>query len=347
MRLMEYLSKQPKSSLVVLGLVSILLLGVIDYLTGPEIAFSIFYLLPISLTAWLAGKRVGIAMSAAGATTWLIADLLAGPVYAHSAIPYWNATVRLGFFLIVTHALSGLKASRERQEELSQFIVHDLRSPLGNVMTGLQTLQEIAGETMDTTQKDLIQMCLVSCNRMLTLVNSLLDLARLEGGQMPLQLSEVNVKELVESSLKQVTVWAGRNHVTLDCDLEAGVEMVYADFELTVRVLVNLLSNAIKFSRPESVVTVRVTPSDTAMLTFSVIDQGRGIPKEWADKVFDKFTQVEAHKTGGTVVGSGLGLTFCRQAVESLGGHIWLESKVDKGTTISFTLPMSAQANRA
>lgn len=127
MRLMEYLSKQPKSSLVVLGLVSILLLGVIDYLTGPEIAFSIFYLLPISLTAWLAGKRVGIAMSAAGATTWLIADLLAGPVYAHSAIPYWNATVRLGFFLIVTHALSGLKASRERQEELSQFIVHDLR----------------------------------------------------------------------------------------------------------------------------------------------------------------------------------------------------------------------------
>jgi signal transduction histidine kinase len=80
---------------------------------------------------------------------------------------------------------------------------------------------------------------------MLTLINSLLDLARLEDGHMPLQLSAVNVKELVESSLKQVTVWAGRNHVTLDCDLEAGVEMVYTDAELTMRVLVNLLSNAI------------------------------------------------------------------------------------------------------
>ena len=343
MRLMEYLGKQRKASLAVSGLVFILVLGVVDYLTGSEIAFSIFYLLPISLIAWFVGWRVGIAISVAGTTSWLVADLLAGNAYSHPAIPYWNAAVRLGFFLIVTYVLSRLRASRERQEELSQFIVHDLRSPLGVVMTGLQTLQEVAGETMDTTQEQLIQVCLVSCNRMLTLVNSLLDLARLESGHMLLHLSEVNVRELVGSSLKQVTAWADRNRVILDCDVEAGVEMVYTDFELTVRILVNLLSNAIKFSTPEAVVTVRVAPSGTAMLTFSVIDQGQGIPKEWADKVFDKFTQVEAHRAGGTVVGSGLGLAFCRQAVESLGGHIWLESKVDKGTTIAFTLPASVK----
>lgn len=347
MKVMKYLSERSTFFLVVLGLASILVLGVVDYLTGPEISFSVFYLLPISLITWLLGKRGGMAMSVAGAASWFAADWLTGHIYVHSAIPYWNATVRLGFFFIVTHILSGLKSSRERQEELSQFIVHDLRSPLSNVMTGLQTLQEIADETMDTTQRDLVQMCLVSCNRLLTLINSLLDLARLEGGRMPLQLSEVSVKELVESSLQQVTVWASRNHVSLDCDLEVGAEMVYTDFGLTMRVLVNLLSNAIKFSRPESVVTVRVTPLDTATLTFSVIDQGRGIPKEWADRVFDKFAQVDARRTGGTVVGSGLGLTFCRQAVESLGGHIWLESKVDQGTTIAFTLPMTAQADRA
>jgi len=344
---MGFLRNQSKFSLVVLSLSSILLLGVVDHLTGPEISFSIFYLLPISMAAWFVGRRAGIAMSVAGAASWLIADLLAGRAYSHAVIPYWNATVRLGFFLVVSQALSGLKVSRERQEELSQFVVHDLRSPLGNVMTGLQAFQEIAVGTMDTTQKDLIQMCLVSCNRMLTLVNSLLDLARLEGGHMPLQLSEVDVKELVEASLKQVTVWAGRKHVALDSDLMAGIQMVYTDSELTMRVLVNLLSNAIKFAPHESVVTVRVTSSDTPMLTFKVIDQGRGIPKEWADRVFDKFIQVEAHRKGSAAVGSGLGLTFCRLAVESLGGHIWLDSQVDTGTTIAFTLPMSAQANRA
>ena len=343
MWLMQHVGKH-KSFLALLALLFILVLGVADYLTGSEIAFSIFYLLPISLVAWLIGWRLGILMSIAGAVTWLIADLLAGPVHSHPAIPYWNTAVRFGFFLIVTYVLSRLRASRERQEELTQFIVHDLRSPLGVVMTGLQTLQEVAGETIEATQQQLIQVCLVSCNRMLTLINSLLDLARLESGHMQLHLAEVSVHDLLESSLGQVTVWADRNRVTLARDVEASVQTVYTDSELAVRILVNLLSNAVKFSPPGGVVTVRVAPSAAAALTFSITDQGQGIPTEWADKVFDKFTQVEAYKSGAATVGSGLGLAFCRQAVESLGGRIWLESKVDQGTTIAFTLPRPAVA---
>ena len=199
MKWMEVFRNLSKFSLVTWGFVSILLLGAIDHLTGPEISFSIFYLLPISMAAWFVGRRAGLALSAVGAATWLVADLLAGQTYSHAVIPYWNAIVRLGFFLVVSQALSGWRASKERQEELSQFVVHDLRSPLGNVMTGLQLLQESAAETMDATQQDLVEMCLVSCNRMLTLVNSLLDLARLEGGRMPLQCRDVDVQELVDS----------------------------------------------------------------------------------------------------------------------------------------------------
>lgn len=332
--------------MIIFSFTIILLVGVIDYLTGTEISFSIFYLLPISLTAWFVGRRAGIAMSIISAISWFAAGLLAGQIYSNLAVPYWNTIVRLGFFIIVTQALSGLKASRNRQEELVQFIVHDLRSPLANVMMGLQTLPEIVDPKMNTAQIDLIQICLVSCNRMLTLINSMLDLARLEAGHMPLQPSDINVKELVESSIKQVTVWANHNHVALEYVLAADIEKVYTDFELTIRILVNLLSNAIKFSRPESVISVRVVTSDTAMLTFSIIDRGPGIPKEWVDKVFDKFTQVESHKAGGIKVGSGLGLTFCRLAVEALGGQIWAESILDTGTTITFTLPVSAQTNR-
>jgi len=328
-----------------MGLVFILLLGAIDYLTGPEISFSLFYLLPISWVTWLAGRAAGIALSAAGATTWLIADMLAGYVYSHAAIPYWNAIIRLGFFLTVTYILTGLKASRERQEELSQFLVHDLRSPLSNVMTGLLILQETADETMDATQQDLVEMGVISCNRMMTLINSLLDLSRLESGHLPLQLSEVEVCKLIASSLEQVSVWARRNNVTLASEVDAAVQAVYADSALSMRILVNLLSNAIKFSPAGTDVIVRVMPTDATMLTFSVVDQGRGIPPEWIGRVFDKFTQVEARKTGGTI-GSGLGLTFCRLAVEAQGGHIWLDSKMDSGTTISFTLPKSTQANR-
>jgi signal transduction histidine kinase len=195
---------------------------------------------------------------------------------------------------------------------------------------------------MDADQKDVVDTCIMSCNWTLTLINSLLDLARLESGQMPLQLCEVNIENLIESSLKQVTVWAEQKRVTLTSYLNRGVETVYTDPEVAMRILVNLLSNAIKFSQSESVVAVYVAPSNANMVAFSVTDQGPGILKEWVDKVFDKFVQVKARKAG-SAVGSGLGLTFCRLAVEAQGGRIWLDSEIDKGTTVTFTLPMSAR----
>jgi signal transduction histidine kinase len=337
-KVQEYLVRWSRTSWMVMGLVLTTLLGGIDYLTGPELSFSIFYLIPISLLAWQVGRRAGIAISIVSAASWLAADLLSGRPYAHPTVPYWNTVVRLGFFLITTYALSTAKAARERQEELMQFIVHDLRAPLANVMTGLQTLQDIAGEAMDDAQRNLVQSGLISCSRMLTLINSLLDLAKLESGQMVVQLEETGVEDVVGASLDQVSVWAKRNRVTLASSLDSGVSAVFADPVMTMRVLVNLLSNAIKFSPPESTVMVRVSENGGSAVTFSVIDQGQGIPREWANRVFDKFVQVEARRAGKTI-GSGLGLTFCRMAVERQGGRIWLESQIDQGTTVTFTLP--------
>jgi signal transduction histidine kinase len=240
-------------------------------------------------------------------------------------------------------ALSALRISQNRQEELGQFIVHDLRAPLFGVMAGLETLQQIGPEKLTSDHEEVLELCLRSCDQMVTLVNSLLDLSRLEKGLMPLQLSQVSVKELVESSLKQVTLWAGQKHVTLESHLESRVGTVYADLELTMRVVVNLLSNAIKFSQPGSVVSIRVAPDEGNVAVFSVIDQGHGIPKELADKLFNKYTQLEARTSGG-MPGSGLGLAFCGLAVEAQGGHIWAKSEMGKGTSVSFTLPTPATA---
>ncbi|MBN1318046.1 MAG: hypothetical protein JXA42_21365 [Anaerolineales bacterium] len=343
-KVLVFLDKRSRLFLIIMGILSILILGAIDYLTGAELSFSIFYLLPISLVAWVVGRAAGIGFSAIGAIVWFMADSLAGHEYSYSATPYWNAIVRMGFFVITTQILAGLRASWERQEELGQFIVHDLRSPLSNIMTGLYIIKETAGEQLDATQNDLVEMSIISGNRMLTLINSLLDLARLEGGGIPLNLENINVRELVESSLDQVSVWARRNDVKLVTSLDGDSLMVYADFALTSRILVNLLSNAIKFSPAGSTVKIHVTSSNVTALTFSVIDQGRGISPEWTDKVFDKYVQVDARRTGKTI-GSGLGLAFCRLAIGAQGGRIWLNSQMDKGTTISFTLPVNTKSN--
>ncbi len=103
--IMEYLSRQSRSSLTAASFVLILILGGLDYITGAELAFSIFYLIPVSLAAWFVRKRVGIVASFASATSWLIAELLTGHVHSHPAIPYWNAAVRLGFFLMVAFSV--------------------------------------------------------------------------------------------------------------------------------------------------------------------------------------------------------------------------------------------------
>ena len=338
MQLLTYLSRWSPSSLSVSGIVFIGIIGVFDYVTGPEISCSIFYLIPIALVTWLLGRRHGLGLCIVGTLIWLTADVLGRAGYSHPAMPYWNATVRLGFFLIVTYILVTLRESHKRQEELGQFVVHDLRSPLAVVVTGLQTMQDIAGEAMDTTQKELIEMCLTSCDRMLTLINSLLDLARLESAQLPLQLEEVAVQELVEASVRQVSAWAERNRVTMVRHLDSDSEHVYADAIVTARVLINLLSNAVRFSQANSTVSVHVAPYRAEAVAFSITDQGRGMAKEWQAKVFDKYAQAEVGKARGTV-GSGLGLTFCRLAVEAQGGHIWLESELNVGTTVTFTLP--------
>ena len=145
-QIVRYFERQTKPMLVIQALVLVLLLGGIDYLTGSEFSFSVFYTLPIAIAAWFAGRRAGILTSFTAATCWLAADLLGGHAYVQPTIPFWNAAVRLGFFTIITVILSELRASRVRQEELSHFIVHDLRSPLSVIITGLTTLRDFGDE---------------------------------------------------------------------------------------------------------------------------------------------------------------------------------------------------------
>jgi len=308
-----------------------------DYFTNPDVL--LFYLIPILIAAFFAGKRAGVWVSIASAIAWFIADIISATHSPHSFIPYWNMAIELGIFLVVTSIMSALVASRKRQEDLMQFVIHDLRSPLANMLAGLQTLQRISEEDLDETQEELIEIALASGQRMEVLINSLLDLSRMEDGQMPLHPEETDVRELVESSLEQVAIWAARSQIYLETHLNEQISTVRADATVTMRVLTNLLSNAVKVSRRGSVVTICVAPFGSNYLAFSVTDQGPGIPPEWVDKVFDKFHQIDARKEGAAL-GSGLGLTFCQLAIRAQGGRIWLKSEPDKGTTVTFTLPV-------
>jgi diguanylate cyclase (GGDEF)-like protein len=117
---MEYFEKWSKPIWVMMGFILIVGLGLLDFITGYEISFSLFYLLPISLVVWFAGKRFGIAASIVSAAVWLLADVLSGNHYSHAIIYFWNSAIRFGFFIIVTLLLTELKTALEHEKNLSR-----------------------------------------------------------------------------------------------------------------------------------------------------------------------------------------------------------------------------------
>lgn len=334
---LRYLGQRSRASVTVLGILLLALLAIIDYATGSEFSFSIFYLLPISMVAWYVGFPAGALISVLAATAYLT-DSIGREQYSHATIPYWNTLARLGFFFIVASTLSSLRSTRNRREELIQFIIHDLRSPLTNVMTGLEILHEDADALQGQEQKKFVEMCMASCTRMLTLINSLLDLPRLERRRMFIKTEPVRAEHLCSTALNQVGLWARQKGLTFKEEYPDEDVMVHADPAVTVRVLENILSNAVKFSPEDATITVRVFENEPKTIAFSIHDEGEGIPEEWSEKVFETYAQRTNHGSDQPL-GTGLGLTFSRYALEAQRGRIWIDSGRGGGTTVTFALP--------
>ena len=175
-------------------------------------------------------------------------------------------------------------------------------------------------------------------DRLVRLISDILDIERLDSGRMALQRQHCDSAELATRSIDAMRSMAESAGVRLEVDAQPG--SVWADPDRLEQTLTNLLSNAIKFSAPGG--TVRLVARTTrSELRFEVHDQGRGIPAEHLELIFDRFQQVDssdAREMGGT----GLGLAICRTIVEQHGGRIWAESEPGTGTTMTITLPVRA-----
>lgn len=312
---------------------------VVDYLTGPYLSTSIFYLAPVSFSAWWINRKTGMAISFISALAWLITDTVTSPIITtHVLIPYWNAGVRLGFFLIVTFVLCSLQQAKQRQEDMVAFMVHDLRAPLSNTLTSLGLLKEVL-PLEDHSAHRLIEIGIASGQRVFIQIDALLDLARLEHGKLPLERKAVNILDLLEQAISQVSLMAGFKQITFLVEGAPVETAVWADPQLSERVLVNLLSNAIKFSPENCPIALRITPSGQ-VVNFCIHNDGPGISASWQKRIFQKFEQSPAQKAQAAA-GSGLGLAFCKLAVEAQHGRIWLATPNTNGTMICFALPLA------
>jgi PAS domain S-box-containing protein len=248
-----------------------------------------------------------------------------------------------GWLIVFRDVTEEIELARLK-EDLTHMLVHDLRSPLTAMMGSLDIVAAaIAGQAGENTAL-LITMAKRSSERMLRMVNDMLDINRLESGQSIVHPAPLNLEHLLLEAAGRVAPLASEAEIKIDVSTADGLPLALADAAFIGRVLSNLLDNAIKFTPDGGLVRLwaRPDPNHTPpTILLGVTDSGPGIPPEEQGRLFEKFQQ--AASVTGRRAGTGLGLPFCRLVVEAHGGEIWVESEVGEGTTFVARLPTVEQ----
>jgi PAS domain S-box-containing protein len=222
------------------------------------------------------------------------------------------------------------------REDMTSMIYHDLRSPLGNIVSSLDMLQDMIPP--EETTMSILGIALNSTGRIQRLVNSLLDISRLESGHQVESKAAIDPAALIDEAIRDVEPGAAGRSQTIEKQLAPALPIIMVDVDMVHRVFINLLENAIKFTpaRGNIVIGGRVDSAD--WVTIWVRDDGPGIAPAEHERIFEKFTRLYGKEKPG---GLGVGLAFCRLAVNGHGGRIWVESEPGHGATFWLTLPVA------
>jgi signal transduction histidine kinase len=227
-------------------------------------------------------------------------------------------------------------ASKHKSEFLAN-MSHELRTPLNAIIGFSQVLREgISGE-INAKQAEYLDDIVTSANHLLALINDVLDLSKVEAGQVELQVAPFSLRDALERGVSMVREQATTGGVQVALHANGGLDVVTGDERRIRQVIFNLLSNAVKFTPAGGSVDVSATQSN-GKVTVSVADTGPGIAAEDLDRIFEEFQQTETGASQSE--GTGLGLALSKRFVEMHGGRIWCDSELGKGSTFQFTLPL-------
>lgn len=242
--------------------------------------------------------------------------------------------------LILMEDISAELEFKRRKEDWKNMIDHDMRTPLTMIMGSLAVLEDDA--SLKPGDRSLLSIALRGCRRMLALLDLELDVAKLTAGLMPVRARGVDLEALARQCAEEAKAAASRSGVSVVVDAAKGVK-AWADEDLLHRILLNLLDNAVKFMPEGGEVSVSVSHPSEDGVRVLVKDTGVGIAPEDLPKVFDRYYQAQARREGRSR-GTGLGLTFCLEAMKAMGGTISLTSKPGEGSAFALTLPLVSHA---
>jgi signal transduction histidine kinase len=230
-----------------------------------------------------------------------------------------------------------LAAASQHKSEFLANMSHELRTPLNAIIGFSEVLTDRMFGELNEKQEEYLKDIHASGQHLLSLINDILDLSKIEAGRMELELSDFHLPTALDNALTLVRERAGRRNITLQTSVDERLGQIQADERKIRQVVLNLLSNAIKFTPEGGRIEVGAEPRE-GFLEVSVSDTGVGIAPEDQEKVFEEFRQVGT--AAKKVEGTGLGLTLCRKFVELHGGRIWVKSQLGVGSTFTFTIPV-------
>jgi len=239
----------------------------------------------------------------------------------------------------LAHTVEELEIASQHKSQFVANMSHELRTPLAAILGYAELMQEGFYEPLGQKSLDALTRIRSNSKHLLGLINTVLDIAKIESGQFTLNMAEYAIESIVETVRSATESLAQNKKLTLKTEVMKSLPIGLGDEQRLTQVLLNLVGNAIKFTDTGEVrVTARVVSSHFAI---SVTDTGPGIPEEHQARIFEQFHQVDSSNTkakGGT----GLGLAIAKQIVEMHGGRIWVESALGKGSTFQMEIPTSA-----
>lgn len=256
--------------------------------------------------------------------------------------PVLNERQQIASYIGALEDITERRQIRQMKDEFISLVSHELRTPLASIQGSLGLLVSGILDDRPNTAKQMLEIASLDTERLTRLVNNILDLNRLEAGQVEINPQWHQAADLIQQAIDTVRAIAEENEITLSTTKTE--VRVWADSDWIVQTLVNLLANGIKFSPPQSTIEI-TTHNQGKEVLWQIRDRGRGIPAHKLEQIFSRFQQVR-FSDGRQQRGTGLGLSICRRIVELHGGRIWAESKPGNGSTFSFTLPLPEEKTK-
>ena len=238
--------------------------------------------------------------------------------------------------VIVFKDITDRREAERAKNEFTAVVSHELRTPLTSIRGSLGLLESGVLGLLPPKGQRMIEIAIENTDRLVRLINDILDIERINSGAIDLQRKPCDASELIDNVVEEMQSVAASDEVRLETKCDPIT--LFADADRIHQVLTNLVSNAIKFSEPGGTVALSAEISE-GMALFHVSDEGRGIPAEMLESIFERFSQVDtsdSREKGGT----GLGLSICNTIIDHHGGRIWVESELDEGSVFTFVLPI-------